>query len=292
MIPVLLTKIETSDKLTLEGIYVKPPVSSKVAVIWVHGLGSNFAFGQNLIKELSASLIVKGIGYLKFNTRGRDIVTGFEKPFYGDAFEEFNDCVLDIQAMIRFAQAEGYKKIILAGHSTGANKILYFMFRKRDRRVKGLILLGPICDPIFGEKIFGKKILQKKITEAKESDPEELIYVDQGIWTARRFLSLFEKGGAEDIFPYYDQQKNWEALESIKAPIAVIFGSKDEFLDRPAKDVIEIFRNKAKNTKSFKSYVVKDAIHGFQKREKTLTRIITEWSLQFLDDQSALEVAK
>ena len=101
----------------------------------MHGLGSVFSSGQPLIRELSVRLTRAGIGYFKFNTRGHDVVAGRGRTLAGAAFERFRDCVLDLRAVIAFARRRGYRRIVLAGHSTGANKVL--LLRGEDRGPAG-----------------------------------------------------------------------------------------------------------------------------------------------------------
>ena len=131
MIPVLLTKIKTREGLVLEGIVVEPrrKDKNKTAIIWLHGLSSKFYSGQTLIRELSSVCRRAGVGYFKFNNRGHDVADWENAGMIGAGFEKFTDCVLDIRAMILFAKKLGYKDIILAGHSTGANKALYYVYK-------------------------------------------------------------------------------------------------------------------------------------------------------------------
>ena len=57
--------------------------------------------------------------------------------------ENFEDCVVDIDAWIKFALSKGYEKIILMGHSLGTEKIVYYMNKGRyTNKVKAIILLG------------------------------------------------------------------------------------------------------------------------------------------------------
>jgi acetyl esterase/lipase len=79
------------------------------------------------------------------------VVTRAGKRLAGAAFERFGESVHDIRAAIALAVKSGYRRVILAGHSTGANKVLHYLARTRDRRVVGLILLGPVSD-VAGER--------------------------------------------------------------------------------------------------------------------------------------------
>ena len=97
------------------------------------------------------------------------------------------------------------------------------------------------------------------------------------IFTARRYLSLCTPGTAEDVFPYYNTGAKWKELKSIRQPIAIVIGSRDEYLDFPAKKFIEIFRQNAKKSKSFSGIIVKGANHGFRGKEKELSSALMRW---------------
>ncbi|MDP3710546.1 MAG: DUF1749 domain-containing protein [bacterium] len=274
MLPVYLTKIKTGDGLVLEGIVIEPKNKSQTALVWLHGLSSKFSSGQTLIKELSSVCQKAGIGYFKFNNRGHDVADVEDIGMIGAGFEKFEDCILDIKAVIQFAKKLGYKNIILAGHSTGANKALYYVYKTKDRAVKKLILLGPICDLTAMAKKIGQKELDRRVKivqEIKNKNPKTLAPLEFGLYSADRYLSLHTPGSAEDVFPYYNPEAGWKELKSVKIPVAVIVGGKDEYLDRPTVKFIEIFAKKAQATERFAGIIIKGADHGFRKKEKEVS---------------------
>jgi len=282
MIPVLLTRVKTRDEVTLDGIYVKPKRKGDTALIWLHGLTSYFSSSQTLVKELSSLCHKRKIGYLKFNTRGHDIVVRGQgrHVLLGTLFEKFEDCVLDIRAMVGFAKKLGYKNIILAGHSTGANKAVYYLYKTKDRNVKGVLLLGAASD-ISGEiQRVGKKTFRKELQRAKvlyRKGPFSFFISKGFVYTAYRFLGLYTPGKAEDVFPYHNPSAHWTALESIRQPIAVVMGSRDECLDRPVEKHVELFRKNAKRTKKFSEFIIKGSGHSFIKKERGLAKVIVKW---------------
>ncbi len=270
---ILLARVKTKDGIHLDGIYREGKGKKSTALIWIHGLGSYFYSGQTRTKEIASACTQAGIGYFNFNTRGNNVVSRSSKKYLGAAFERFEDCIWDIKTIIKFAKTRGYKKFILAGHSTGANKAVYYLHKTQDASVEKVILLGPISDISAQTLQLGNKRLAKSITAARKilkKDPQALMPREFGFYSAKRYLSLFEAGHAEDTFPYRHPTAQWRAVSSIRQPLAVIIGSKDKHLDRRATDLIEIFRQKASSARSFSGVIIKSGNHGFFNREKEL----------------------
>lgn len=293
MIPVALTKIKTRDGIALDGIVAEPRSQTKdIALIWIHGLTSNFYGGHTRTRKFAEQCRKCGFGFFSFNTRGHDVVArstrkrrahknaSLNPEFLGAAFERFEDCIHDIRAMIRFARHLGYKQVVLVGHSTGANKALYYWYKTRDRNVKGLCLIAPISDIAAEQLRIGASTLQKRVNTAEKLGKKQatLMPTETGIYTPQRYLSLFRPGSHEDVFPYTDPSARWTALQSIRIPLAVVVGDKDEHLDRRANDLIAIFRQHAVSAKSFSGIVIKNADHGFKKKEEELSHTIINWA--------------
>ena len=280
MIPVLVSRVKTQDGVPLEGIIVHPKRASSTALIWLHGLGSRFSSGQTLVAELGAIAAKHNFGYFKFNTRGHEIAARGNIRTEGSGFERFEDCILDIRAMIRLAKSLGYKNIVLAGHSTGANKALYYCHKTQDKSVKGLMLLGPISDVAAKAKEMGADNLKRAIKTAEtliKKNPEALMPIEHGLMSASRFLSLYRAGSSEDVFPYHNPAASWKELQSIRIPTAVIIGTLDQYRDRPVHEIMQAFIDHAPLTKSLTGITIKGANHSFQRQEKGLADGIAKW---------------
>ena len=279
-VPVSLVRVRTRDGVWLDGVMTEPRRRRNVALIWVHGLGSVFSSGQPLIRALSTRLNAAGVAYLKLNNRGHDAVARGSRRLAGAAFERFAESVEDIRAAIALARRAGYARVILAGHSTGANKVLHYVARRRDRRVIGLILLGPVSDVAAEMKRVGRRALQRRVAVAERiarRDPLTLVPRAFGFWSAQRYLSLYRPGGIEDVFPYYRSSARWSALRRVRLPVPAIVGSRDEFLDRPARALIDAFARNATSARSFTGIVIPRAHHGFQGQEPDLVHAMLRW---------------
>jgi pimeloyl-ACP methyl ester carboxylesterase len=280
LIAVSLARLRTRDGVWLDGVVAEPRRRRGTALVWVPGLGSVFSSGQPLIRELSARLTAAGIGYFKFNTRGHDVVARGGRSLAGAAFERFGRSVEDLRTVVAFAARRGFRHVVLAGHSTGANKALHYAARARDRRVAALVLLGPVSDVAAEARRVGAVELRRRVaaaTRLARRDPHALVPRAWGFWSAQRYVSLYRPGTTEDVFPYYRPGARWTALRAVRVPVAAILGARDEFLDRPARAVIDALRDNARRARTFTGVVVAGADHGFARRERALADIIVRW---------------
>ena len=285
-----LHEVQAADKITLRGVLARPVRRARrgtgVAALWVHGLTGSFYSGATRLKEIAAALDHNDVALAAFNTRGHDVAASYgvsrskKHIFAGGGFERFEDCLKDIRAAVNFLSREGYKKVFLIGHSTGANKSAYYAARAGDRRVKGAALIGPLSDTAIEMDRLGKKF-KANLTRAKNFAAKNgrgaVLPASMGphFMSAGRYLSLATPGGKEDVFPYYNPQANWKVVSKIKTPLAVIVGSKDQYLSgRRAKDLIAVFESRAAATRAFTGIIVPGANHGFSGTEKKLAQAV------------------
>lgn len=287
-----IEKIYTEDGLGLEGLIAEPKNQrKKTAVLFVHGLGGSYGNAARNT-ELAKACVKRGMAYAIFNTRGHDTVSSFRKKlggkgkryktvYGGTAFEKFKECIFDIRAMIGFLEKLGYRKIVLLGHSTGANKALYYLYKTNDKRVRGLCLASPISDVVVEKKNLGNKFeaVLKKVKLIAKKHPDALLSasITSRIMTARRYLSLHTPGSAEDVFPYAYHGRGFAELKSVRVPVSVIIGDKDAHLDRSAKELVAKFSKNVPKAKSFSGLIVKGGEHSFYGREKEFAEVVGKW---------------
>ena len=116
-----------------------------IAITGIHGNFYSNPFYYNIGDTLNAG----GIDFLYAQTNdalGRietvNVNTGKPETI-GSWNERFAYTDEDIEAYLSFAEQQGYRHIVLAGHSLGANKVIYFLSRHPDPRVEHFFLLSP-----------------------------------------------------------------------------------------------------------------------------------------------------
>ncbi|SRR6266702_6456642 len=97
---------------------------TKTVIVHLHGCGGNF-YGNRYFDPLSKAVGDLGIAYLQTNNWGAGIYE-LEKDTvpHGVALERFKDCLLDIDAWIKFVLERGYENIIII---TEPRKNAYYM---------------------------------------------------------------------------------------------------------------------------------------------------------------------
>lgn len=286
-----LAEITTKDKLVHQGLFFKPSHKGEKAILWVHGLTSNFYGNIALLESFAAVCEKMGFGFASFNNRGHDMITGIKKvdrrkskgytsTTGGSGYEEFIQCDYDIDAGIEFLVHQGYSNVVIAGHSTGANKVCYVAGRRNDSRVIGVVLVSPISDRLVPQKPPSSRseelLAMNRLIDKGKGD---ILLLNKHFFpiSARRYISLFSPNSQEDTFDYGNPQPMMKYFSNIKKPLLVIFGENDESRDRPMKRIQKVFDVRTKSIR-YSSNLIKDGFHTFYGKEEELVSRILHWS--------------
>ena len=116
-----------------------------IAITGIHGNFYSNPFYYNIGDTLNDG----GIDFIYAQTNDAfgqiqtiNLHTG-RQELIGSWNERFSYTNEDIEAYLTWAQQAGYRHIILAGHSLGANKVIYYLSRHHDHRVEHFFLLSP-----------------------------------------------------------------------------------------------------------------------------------------------------
>ena len=234
------------------------------------------------------ALVDKDTAVITFNNRGFEQISevkrvrGKKREWIraGAAHERFADSPDDVQGAINYVRRTGVKQIHLAGHSTGAQKSIYWAYKHRGGRiVKSIILFGPLSD--YAGYLAGtsaskrRKAVAHALSLVRRGKQHELMPPQLREWfacDAQRFLSLYTPDSAEEIFTYAQPGKNPRALKAARVPILVLLSGADEHTDRPTHEIAAWFRSHAKATDAVE--IIPDASHSFTGAERRVARRI------------------
>lgn len=285
-----LVKTATSDGLYLHGYYIPAP-NKKQVVLHIHGFEGNF-YENHFTHVLAAILQKNNIGFLAVNTRGNGKDTDFnttdgKQVRIGARYELLEDGHKDISAWIEFLISEGYKTIVLQGHSLGTYKVVRYLFEgKYKDRVSKLILLAP-----FDQKgcllASGRTDIESFIKKAKEKilhgGGEGLItheYADITI-SYKTFISWYNSGDFSKMFEFCTSDYDFPVLRKIKIPTKIIVGSKDEyFYCTNPQHPDEAMKILLANIKNSEGTIIPDAVHSFAPHEDVMAKEVLDFVLK------------
>ena len=278
----------TEDKLILQGLLHEPDTPTKNIILHIHGMSGNF-YENRFLDPMAATFVKNNWAFLAPNTRGHDQIAdipveGNSEEFkrIGNTFEKFDECVLDIKCWLDFAQKQGFTNIVLQGHSLGCSKIVFYLYKTQDLRVKKLILASHADMVGFGERWkHHKEMMTLAQSLVKEGRGEEILPKKFENWSylsAQTFLDFHTRDNPIDVFNTYDRNSPSEALSAISIPTLAFLGSgKDSYLTKTPQESLEIVKSKANNCPKFTTAVIKDAPHSYFGHEQEVADLIADW---------------
>lgn len=272
-----LVKFLSTDLYSLEGFLKDAQQntnSNKIALLHIHGLHSGWSSSTGLtLFSLSENIFL-------INTRGAGLACSIKKNIdgkkhyltTGSAFEKFEDCIKDITGAIDFLKTQGYKKIILSGHSTGCQKIIFTQLQQPVKEVVGLVLLAPADDLNLNKQLF-KNSFTEKLKKAKSinhlnPNPEEF-----NLLSGKRFWEQNNPKSIEgNLFNY---TKELSFLKKINIPILSIFGKEEQYAVISPDLMLKKIQKYTKHSQSEIKLIAGD--HSFTDEAKELIKTIQTW---------------
>lgn len=205
-----------------------------------------------------------------------------KKETIGSWNERFSYTDEDIDAYLTFAEEEGYEHIILAGHSLGANKVIYYLSHNHDPRVEHFFLLSPA----------NLTYMMSGVTER-----EKMIIKDQ-----------VESGNGDQMLPFpfmgwveciastaYDWQfsgllnnvhtakdGDFSQAEQITHTGALLVGTYDNFTDGDPSEFLRNLNNHMPTAKENRLIFIEKTGHTYQRKNQEVAddilRQLQEWS--------------
>ena len=272
----------------LNGVLFKSEsVKAKSVLIAITGIHGNFysnPFYYNIGDKLSSN----GIDFIYAQTNDAfnrietlNVRTG-KHEIIGSYNEYFSYTDEDIDAYLDFAEKNGYANIILAGHSLGANKVIYYLSRHHDtKRVSHFLLMSPAN-------------LEWLMIDVTQKDRD----------TVRSFV---ENGKGKDMLPFafmgwvpciadtaYDwlftdtlnnvhveSDKDFSQVSAITHTGALLIGTFDTFTYGNPSGFLSNINSHMKNADGNQLIFIEGTGHTYQRKERELSDKLLEFMKKF-----------
>jgi alpha-beta hydrolase superfamily lysophospholipase len=282
-----LHRFVTEDSLELVGLLYEPNSATNKVLVHVHGMAGNF-YENKFLDFIAKTLTSNGIAFFAFNNRG----TEFIKDLYkiegdrrtilriGNAYEKFEDCLIDIGAAIDFVQSKGFSIIHLSGHSLAGPKVAYYVAETKDARITSVIFLSPAdMVGLARDKNFERDVstAKKMIAEGKGNEMLPFIIWGDCMLSADSYVNLSDESSKVAIFNFYLPQDKLETLGAITIPSITIMGRKDHVVQIPIETLMDRVKKAMTSAPQVETIILGDADHAYNGYEQQLANTLKSW---------------
>ena len=261
-----------------------------IAITGIHGNFYSNPFYYNLGDTLNSGNI--DFIYAQTNDAFGQIetfnVNTGKKETIGSWNERFSYTDEDIDAYLTWASEEGYEHIILAGHSLGANKVIYYLSHNHDPRVEHFFLLSPanLTYMMSGVTVREKQAIKDQV---ERGDGDKMLPFPFMGWVECIANTAYDwqfSGLLNNVHTAHDG--DFSQAEKITHTGALLVGTYDNFTDGDPSDFLHnlnahmptadmnklIFIEKTGHTYQMKNQeVADDILHQLQEWMTTSGRI-------------------
>lgn len=286
-----IVSVRASDGVRLDGMFRKPEASGgngmPVDVMLLHhGVGGNF-YGSSPFESFSPWLLENGCATLRVNNRGHDAVSnavrdGVRTPF-GAAYEIIDDARMDWNAWLDHAEAQGYERIGVWGHSLGAVKSIYHAAVERDPRVTCVIAGSP---PRFSYSHYagveswgdiedaGKRFAETAalaMSYVEKGEPEQLIKVEFPVPLLVSAGTYIDKYGPAELYDVVTR------IPEVTAPLFCVIGTAEPLEQFPFWGLPEEMQRLHGEVENFTFAYVEGANHSYSEHRGEVWDVTEAW---------------
>lgn len=211
-----------------------PAKKADTVVINITGIHGNF-YSNPFYYNIGDTLSENGIDFVYALTNDAfpeiqtiNVKTGKETVI-GSATENFDDMDDDIEAYINWARSEGYRHIILSGHSLGVNKVIHYLSEHKNSGVEHFIFLSPANIEYMTRNV--SAVQRKYIREAVEHGyGDKMLPFPFMYWLDCTANTAYQWLYDEDIRNVHvEKDKDFSQAARIQINGAMIIGTLDNF---------------------------------------------------------------
>lgn len=278
-----IIKVNTPRQLELKGAMFGNNKMDSVVII-MSGICSNVFQNDLLLSTgelLSQNNIACIIGHAMdaFSCLSySDFSTGKQKTT-GVFDDDFSLVYEDVEAYVKYAKELGFKKIILAGHSLGSNKIINYLGNTADNFVDYFIVSAPVdlthwfnVMPNISKCI---ELAKEFVKDGRENEILPFLFGGFSPMTAKTALGFCNAFNLKNC-PIITNDGETNSLYNIKINGSFVIGSKDSLTQGDAKGFMEKINSYTKNPKNNEVIVIPDASHIFYNKHNEYADVILD----------------
>lgn len=277
-------EVPTKRGSVLDGVLFRSEdVKAKTVLIAITGIHGNF-YSNPFYYNFGDTLSANGIDFIYAQTNDafnrietRNVLTG-RPEIIGSYNEYFSYTDEDIDAYLDFAEKQGYVNIVLAGHSLGANKVIYYLSRHHDKkRVSRFLLLSPA----------NLEWLMNGVTEREKNIVRSMVENGDGKkmlpFAFLGWIPCIADTAYQWLFTdtlnnvHVEADKDFSQVKSITHSGAMLIGTYDNFTYGNPSGFLKTINGHMKTADDNRLIFIEGTGHTYQRKEQETADIILEF---------------
>lgn len=271
-------KVPTKRGVLLDGVLFGGGADTvMIAITGIHGNFYSNPFYYNIGNTLNSG----GIDFIYAQTNDAfgqietlNVRTN-EPEIIGSWNERFAYTDDDIDAYLTYAEKLGYRHIILAGHSLGANKVIYYLSRHADARMERFIFLSPanLIHMMSGVTDHEKEYIRSEVEKGRGDRLLPFYFmgwVQCIAYTAYDWIS----GMLNNVHVEHDG--DFSQAEKITHTGALLIGTLDRFTYGDPSGFLRNINDHIPTAQQNKLIFIEGTGHTYQQKEQQLADILLD----------------
>lgn len=264
---------QTTRGILLDGALFQSG-SADTALIAITGIHGNF-YSNPFYHNIGHTLNAAGIDFIYAQTcdafgsiRTPNLVTGREEVI-GSWNERFSNADEDVCAWVDYAQRQGYSHIVLAGHSLGANKVIYYLSRHHDTRVEHFLLLSP-ANVDYMTSTVSDAARQFVRTAFAEGRGQEMLPFPLMGWVTCQIATAYDWLWSGLLNNVHTHEGDFSQVERITHTGALLIGAYDNFTDGDPAGFLTLINSHMPTADRNKLIFIEHTGHTYQMKQQEL----------------------
>ena len=278
-----IIRVKTPRGLELKGAMWGDNTMDTVVII-MSGICSNVFQNDLLVAAgelLSANNVacIAGHAMDAFSMIAYSDLKNKKQVYTGVVFDDFSLVYEDVESYVKYAKEMGFKRIVLAGHSLGSNKIIHYLGNTPDNFVDYFIVSAPVdlsyWFSIVNEMDYYLETARSFVAQGRGKDILPFIFFDFSPMCADTLLGFYNAFNLKNC-PVLSGDGETESLASIKINGAFVIGEKDSMAGGNSKEFMENINSYCKNPEQNRVIVVPEASHIFYGKHEEYASTLLE----------------
>lgn len=279
--------ISTRRGSVLNGVLFASEKEADTVLIAITGIHGNF-YSNPFYYNIGDTLSSAGIDFIYAQTcdafgfiETENVVTG-QKETIGSWNEDFQNVDDDLEAYLSFARTSGYKHIVLAGHSLGANKVLWYLSRHHDAPIDHFLLLSPAnLDAMMrGVTSQEKDYIRKMVQEGRGEQMLPFYFMGWVECVARTAWQWLFTNWLNNV--HLSDEADWSVTEGVRHTGALLIGTYDNFAGGDPVSFLERINRHIPTATQNKLIFIEKTGHTYQMKHQEVAddilKLMQDWS--------------